>query len=184
MTATGIVAVLIVIFFPWLSMILAERVAFFRTIGSIVTCYAFGALLGNIGWQHGGEDIIKEIVDISIPIAIPLFIYSTDFMGWLKHSRSTVISFCLCIMSVVIVTTIAGIIFQSSLPEAWQISGMLAGVYTGGTPNLTAIGQALSVNNETIVLVNSMDMLAGSVLLFVFLYFGRNFLKGFLIIPQ
>jgi len=57
---------------------------------------------------------------------------------------------------------------------------MLAGVYTGGTSNLTAIGQSLEVNSETLILVNSIDMMAGSILLFVFLYFGRNFLKNFL----
>jgi uncharacterized membrane protein len=107
MSATGIVAVLFVILFPWLAMILAERVALFKKLGSIVTCYIAGALLGNIGWEHGGEAIIKEIVDISIPIAIPLFIYSTDFMGWLRHSRATVISFLLCIVSVVFVTVMA-----------------------------------------------------------------------------
>jgi uncharacterized membrane protein len=61
---------------------------------------------------------------------------------------------------------------------------MLAGVYTGGTPNLTAIGQSLEVNSETLILVNSLDMIAGSVLLFIFLYFGRNFLSGFLVVNE
>lgn len=180
MGISAIIAVLLVIFFPWFAMTLEKKVSFFKKIGAIVTCYIFGALLGNIGWTHGGEPIIKEIVDITIPIAIPLFIYSTDFLGWVRHSKSAVISFLLCILSVVIVTVIAGIFFQDTLPDAWQVSGMLAGVYTGGTPNLTAIGQSLSVASETIVIVNSLDMIAGSVILFVLLYFGRSFLSNFL----
>lgn len=180
MTSSGIIVAIIIVLFPWLAMVLENKIAFFKKIGAIVTCYAFGALLGNIGWDHGGQKIVEEIMNISIPLAIPLFIYGTDFVAWLTHSKSTVISFILCIISVMVLTVVAGIIFQPHLPEAWQISGMLAGVYTGGTSNLTAIGQSLEVNHETLILVNSIDMLAGSILLFIFLYFGRNFLKNFL----
>ena len=180
MTATGILVVLIIIFFPWLAMVLENKVSFFKKIGAIVTCYAFGALLGNSGWDHGGQGLVEEVMNISIPLAIPLFIYGTDFMFWLKNSRTTVISFGLCIFSVMVTTFSAGLIFQPYLPEAYKISGMLAGAYTGGTPNLTAIGQSLEVESETLVLVNSIDMMAGAVLLFIFLYFGRNLMKNFL----
>lgn len=182
MTFSGILVVLIILLFPWLAMVLEKNVTFFKKIGAIVTCYAFGAILGNIGWDHGGGVLVEEVMNISIPLAIPLFIYGTDFIFWLTHSKSTVISFLLCILSVSIMTIGAGLIFQGYLPEAWQISGMLAGVYTGGTSNLTAIGQSLEVNSETLILVNSIDMLAGSVLLFVFLYYGKNFLKNFLVV--
>jgi uncharacterized membrane protein len=180
MSATGIVAIIIVLFFPWLAMVLKDKVSVFDKIGPIVMCYAFGALMGNIGWSHGAEAIIKEITELSIPIAIPLFIYGTDFLGWLRHSKKTVISFLLCILSVTIISISTGLIFKSSVPEAWQISGMLAGVYTGGTPNLTAIGQSLEVASETIILVNSIDMLSGAILLFILLFFGNRFLRGFL----
>jgi uncharacterized membrane protein len=81
---------------------------------------------------------------------------------------------------VTIISISTGLIFKSSVPEAWQISGMLAGVYTGGTPNLTAIGQSLEVASETIILVNSIDMLSGAILLFILLFFGNRFLRGFL----
>jgi hypothetical protein len=87
MSATGIVAIIIVLFFPWLAMVLKDKVSVFDKIGPIVMCYAFGALMGNIGWSHGAEAIIKEITELSIPIAIPLFIYGTDFLGWLRHSK-------------------------------------------------------------------------------------------------
>ena len=39
-----------------------------------------------------------------------------------------------------------------------MIAGMLAGVYTGGTPNLAAIKIMLGVPNETYLLIHSYDM--------------------------
>jgi len=48
------------------------------------------------------------------------------------------------------------------------------GVYTGGTPNMSAIGRALGVAEETFVLVNAADIVLGSMyLLFLLTLAGR-----------
>jgi uncharacterized membrane protein len=56
---------------------------------------------------------------------------------------------------------IAALIFSGSLEEGWKVSGMLTGCYTGGTPNLMAIGTALKVNPKTLIIVNTSDMVLG-----------------------
>jgi uncharacterized membrane protein len=54
------------------------------------------------------------------------------------------------------------------VPEAAKISGMLAGCYTGGTPNLVSVGLAAKINNDTLVLVNGADIVVGG-LYFLFI---------------
>jgi uncharacterized membrane protein len=44
-----------------------------------------------------------------------------------------------------------------------NIMGMLVGVYVGGTPNLNAIGMALEVSNETLILVNTAEIALGGI---------------------
>lgn len=179
-----IIAVFIVVLFPWLALYLENNFTLFKKIGAIVICYAAGMLLGNIGIEHGAEEILKNIVDVSIPLAIPLFIYGTDFMGWLRHSKDTVVGYTICIISAAVVCTVLGVVFHQWLPESWQVAGMLTGVYTGGTPNLTAIGHSLSASREIIIITNSMDMIAGSLFLLILLVTGRNFLKNFLVVKE
>ena len=44
---------------------------------------------------------------------------------------------------------------------------MLTGCYTGGTPNLMAIGMGLNINSETLVMVNTCDMVLGGCYFFL-----------------
>jgi len=64
--------------------------------------------------------------------------------------------------------TLAWSLFRESLPASPRIAGMLVGVYTGGTPNMAAIGTALQVESETFILLNAADMLVSfAYLLFI-----------------
>jgi uncharacterized membrane protein len=68
-------------------------------------------------------------------------------------------------------------IFKDSLPEGWKIAGMLIGVYTGGTPNLAAIGTALKVDPTTFIMVQTADVIVSSVyILFLVTIAQRVFL--------
>lgn len=167
-------------FFPLLALFLESRFSLFKKLGSIVICYAVGIIIGNLGFDFTNSAPLKNLTDISIPIAIPLFIYGTDFLGWLRQSKKTVLAFSLCILSVCLASFGISLLFASQIQEVWKVGGMLVGVYTGGTPNLTAIGQSLSASADTILLTNSMDMVMGSLFLAVLLFFGKSFLSGFL----
>ncbi len=173
----------IAIAFPWVANKLAEKYSFFEKLGPIVVCYIFGFLIGNLSIPFDVE-VLKTLADIVVPLSIPLFIFGVDFIGWLKSGRDIALSFLLVIVSVTTMTFLAGISFHESIPGADKIAGMLAGVYTGGTPNLSAIGKALEVAEETIVLVNGVDMATGSIYLAILLYFGNRFLSGFLQVKE
>jgi uncharacterized membrane protein len=57
---------------------------------------------------------------------------------------------------------------------------MLVGVYTGGTPNLMAVGMGLNVTEQTIILVNTADVLIGSLYILFLILFAKPILAPFL----
>jgi uncharacterized membrane protein len=58
--------------------------------------------------------------------------------------------------------------------DQWKISGMLIGVYTGGTPNLAAIKTALSVDSNTYILVHTSDLVVSSIYLLFLMTYGKK----------
>ena len=94
--------------------------------------------------------------------------FGTDFIRWFRLAKSTVISFILIVLTVCIVSVCVSLGFKDVLENYWQIAGMLVGVYTGGTPNMTAIGMGLGVEDNVFILMNGADLLMGaSYLLFI-----------------
>lgn len=110
---------------------------------------------------------IQDIVmSISIPLALPLLLFSLNLKRWLKLAREAFLSFILGVSSLVIVVIAGYFLFGNHIAQSWKVAGMLCGVYTGGTPNLAAIGTALEVNPDVFILVNTYDMVLGSICLF------------------
>jgi uncharacterized membrane protein len=55
----------------------------------------------------------------------------------------------------------------------WKISGMLVGVYTGGTPNLASLQLALEVDPSTYVMTHTFDMLLSAIFLLFLISVGK-----------
>lgn len=113
----------------------------------------------------GLQDLLMTII---IPLAIPLLVFSLDIRKWLKLAKGALLSLVLALVSLLIVVIGGFYIFADSIPEAGKVAGMLVGVYTGGTPNLAAIGTALEVNPNIFVLTHTYDLIIGALaLLFI-----------------
>lgn len=163
-----IVQALAFLFIPWGVMTLAPHIKIFRILGTVSICYIIGIVLGNIPGLLIDTSISKILTEATVPIAIPLLLFSTDLKGWFGLAKKTILSFVLMCLSVAVVATIAFSIFQGKIDELWKLSGMMVGVYTGGTPNMTAIGVALDVRESTFALLNAVDILiGGSYLIFL-----------------
>lgn len=145
-------------------------------LSPILLCYLVGIVLGNQSLVPIDKQKALSLSEVAIPIAIPLILFSTDIKRWLKLARKTVLSFVLVAISAVTSTVLAALLF-SWVEEYWKISGMLVGVYTGGTPNLMAIGLGLKVKEGTLILTNTSDALLGGAY-FLFLVTGARWLIG------
>ncbi|MCA1760026.1 MAG: DUF819 family protein, partial [Bacteroidales bacterium] len=108
------------------------------------------------------QDILFTII---IPLAIPLLLFSLDIRKWLKLAKGAILSLVLAVFSLLVVIFTGYYFFGSSIDESNKVAGMLVGVYTGGTPNLAAIGNALKVNPNVFILTHTYDLIAGSIAL-------------------
>ena len=158
--AFTILEIAIIIFLPIIFKLAAKKFKAINTLGPIMLCYGAGILLGNIGLPWN-KDLSMSISEITVPLAIPLILFSLDIKKWLSLAKKTILSFVLMIFSAAAAAILAALIFSGNLDEGWKISGMLTGCYTGGTPNLMAIGMGLDVNPVTLVMVNACDMIIG-----------------------
>jgi uncharacterized membrane protein len=113
------------------------------------------------------------IMSIAIPIALPLLLFSLDIKRWLKMAKEALLSLILGVSSLIIVVVAGYFLFRDQIQESWKVAGMLCGVYTGGTPNLAAIGTALDVSPNVFVLTHTYDLVLGSVTL-LFLLTGAQ----------
>ncbi len=163
--------ILSIILLPYFFIWLDKKSPIVRFFGPVILCYAGGALLGNLNvFSHAS--ISEQISHISVPLAIPLLLFATDFKHWIKNARSTVLSFILVCFSVSLMSLVFGLYFNQKIPDHWKIAGMLSGVFTGGTPNMNAIGLALNVQKEVFIYMNSADMIVGGLYFFFVLSLG------------
>ncbi|MBM9577609.1 DUF819 family protein [Leptospira sp. 201903070] len=180
-TINSIALSLFILFFPWFALRIAKKIKFFGLLGPVSLCYVAGIFLGNIipsGWIS--KSVPRIFAEIAIPLAIPLLLSSTDFRKGFGEAKLALFSFFLSVVSVAISSCVAGFYFSFLHPESAKIAGMLAGMYTGGAPNLNAVGLAVDTTKETIALVNTVDVVIGGIYLLFLLTVGKKFFSFFL----
>lgn len=98
----------------------------------------------------------------------------------LQKSADILFSFALNCVAVLVIAAAAFFLFDGIVPDAAKISGMLIGTYTGGTPNMFAIGHGLSATSEQMILLQTSDMIGGGIYFFLLLSFLPGLLKRFM----
>lgn len=175
-----ILPVLAILGLPFIILRYEKKFKLIEWLSPVVCCYGFGILLGNlpaIGWPG---DLSRNVSEVSVMVATPLLLLSTDFPGWLKLAKTTILSFVFLVISVMVVGYLSGLLFQGRDPEVWKMAGMLTGVYIGSTPNLTAIGKVLEVREEAFIILNAVDIALGGAYLLFILSIGVKIISLFL----
>lgn len=156
------------------------------TIGPVVTCYAMGVVLGNVGVVAAGSPAAETaglVQSGAVALAIPLLLVGTDLRAWARLARPALVSFGLAIVSVIVVTAVVAPRFDIGASTD-EVAGMTVGVYTGGTANMAAIGTALGVPEATFVALNAADLFVGALYLLVLLSIAQRLLSRFLPAPD
>jgi uncharacterized membrane protein len=177
-----IAIVVFYVFSPLLILHLCHKYRFVNKIGAIVIAYAVGFVLGNIGILpriEGIEGTQDLITTLTIPIAIPLLLFSTDLKKWFKIAGKTMLSMVFALIAAIVTVFTGYLIFRGhGVMELWDVSGMLIGLYTGGTPNLASIKLALGADETNYMIIATYDLVVGAFhLLFVMTIAQRLFLK-------
>lgn len=166
---------------PILVIYLESRFSIVKKIGAVLICYGVGLVVGNMDVLPEGADKYQDMIaTITIPLALPLILFSINVKSWLKQMRSAVTALITGIISVLSVIIIGYFIFRGSLENIWQVAGMLVGVYTGGTPNLAAMKTALNVSQELYLMTHTYDLIFSGIFLVFILSIGQRVFLWFL----
>ncbi len=158
---TNIAWALFFVLFPAVILYVCHKSAVMDKIGAAVLCYATGILIGNIGViPASAAGVQSAFLNYTVPIALPLLFFSLDIKKWSKVAGKSFLSLGFGILAVLISATVAFLVFRTWVgPESWKVAGMLIGCYTGGSPNLAAIGTALQVEPSVYIAVNVADVI-------------------------
>ena len=116
----------------------------------------------------------------TILVAIPLLLFSLDIKKWLKLAKGAVLSMLLATFSLLVVIFTGFYFWGNDIDESYKVAGMLVGVYTGGTPNLAAIGTALNVSPNVFLLTHTYDLIVGSLCLLFLMTIAQRVFHIFL----
>ncbi|XMB67023.1 DUF819 family protein [Mycoplasmatota bacterium zrk1] len=150
-----------------------------RWIGTIGTAYFLGIIaaliifiINKFGVEFSLNTDVGEIGShAAIAIAIPLLLFSANLMETKKLSKTVLKSFLSLLISAIVVSTVAFYIYGRTISHGAELSGMAIGLYTGGTPNLNAIGNIFGLEGTVIGVANLSDMVIGAVF-YLFLLLG------------
>lgn len=173
-----LIMILVILFFPRIIMLASEKFTFLKTVGPVFICYITGFLLSTPLKNIGADmTLASDISSVLVLIGMPLILFSADLPALKKLAKPMIKSFTMNTAAVLIIATGSYIIFKSMLPNAYNISGMLVGTYTGGTPNMIAIGHGLNAGPERIMLLQTADMIGGGIYFFMLLSIMPRALK-------
>jgi uncharacterized membrane protein len=121
-----------------------------------------------------------NLMSVAVLIAIPLLLFSCNVKEWFRMAGKTFIALVTGTIAVTISVVAGYFLFKDRIPDAWKVSGMLVGVYTGGTPNLAALKMMLDVKPDVYIMAHTYDTLVSAFFLFFLVTFGKTVFGSFL----
>lgn len=172
--------ILIIIAAPYFLSRLTKRWGTESWLSPVVLCYIVGIGMKNLTPFPLADAISDGFSKGTVLLAIPLLLFSTDLIGWFRLARTTILSYLFVAISVIISATTFGYLLRDSLPDIGVLSGMLCGVYIGGTPNMNAVGIGLGASEETFITLNAAEIACGGIYLVFLTSIAHRFFGLFL----
>ena len=154
---------------PFAVIMIFRKYKLAKNVGTVIMAYAIGIILSLVfsftDFLSAEEafslsKIQKMLMDVAVPLAIPLMLFSSDFKLWTKSLPKAVITLCAGIVAVLSAATVSFLIFKNAgIPTLNKVAGMMTGFYTGGTMNFSAIASALRADETIITLTLTSEML-------------------------
>ncbi len=154
---------------------------FFDRIGSVLLCYIAGIVMGNCGiLPETAAQVQNTLSSASVALALPLLLFSMDVKAWFSLAGKAILSMIIAMAVIIAAAWTGSVLLMNHVPDAWKLSGMAIGVYTGGTPNLAAVKVALNVDPATYIILHTYDTLISFIYLIFVMSIAKKLLSGFL----
>jgi uncharacterized membrane protein len=118
---------------------------------------------------------------ITIPLALPLLLFGTDFKNFLKSAKGMILSMVFALIAVVFFIVLGYVVLKNIYDyPLWKVGGLLVGLYTGGTPNLASLKLMLNVSADQYIMTHTYDTLVSALYLFFLMSFGGRLIRKML----
>ena len=176
------------IIFPILIIEAFKRWTIVQKIGTVVLAYAVGIIASLCGvFEFATPEVTASfsklqstIMNVAVPLAIPLMLFNCDFKLWTRSLPKTAWALVTGIVAVIIASISGYFIFRNNVPEIAKVTGMMAGIYTGGTMNFNALGAALNVDRSVMAIVLAFQMVITTPYIFFLLGGGYKIFRKLL----
>ena len=176
------------IIFPIMIIEAFKRWTIVQKIGTVVLAYAVGIIASLCGvFEFATPEatanfskLQSTIMSVAVPLAIPLMLFNCDFKLWTKSLPKTAWALTTGIVAVIIASISGYFIFRNNVPEIAKVTGMMAGIYTGGTMNFNALGAALNVDRSVMAIVLAFQMVITTPYIFFLLGGGYKIFRKIL----
>ena len=154
------------VLFPLLIIEGFKRWTIVQKIGTVVLAYAVGIIASLSGVIQFPDPAVaasfsklqSTIMNVAVPLAIPLMLFNCDFKLWTKALPKTAWALVTGLVAVVVSVVSGYFIFRNHVPEVAKVAGMMTGIYTGGTVNFNALGASLGVDKSVMAIVLAFQM--------------------------
>jgi uncharacterized membrane protein len=169
------------IIFPVLIIEAFKRWTIVQKIGTVVLAYAVGIIASLCGvFNFATPEVAASfsklqstIMNLAVPLAIPLMLFNCDFKLWTKALPKTAWALVTGLAAVLVSVVSGYFIFRNRVPDPVNVSAMMTGIYTGGTVNFNALGASLGVDKSVMAIVLAFQMVI--TMPYIFFLLGGGF---------
>lgn len=183
------VITLVYLLAPVIIILLYNRFDWVKKVGTVIMAYAVGIIMALAGWIPTGDaagavqmdSISKTLMNIMVPLAIPLMLFNSDFKLWTRSLPKTFIVLVGGLVAIVTSVILGYFAFQNAgIKDLGNVAAMMTGIYTGGTMNFYALGAALHVDETVILISYTFEMLVTFPLIMFFVAGGYKLFRKLL----
>jgi uncharacterized membrane protein len=154
---------------PFLIILIFNNFRWAKSVGTVIMAYAVGIIAALIGFLPTGtepgaetlESMQKTLMNVAVPLAIPLMLFNSDFKLWTKSLPKTMAVLIGGLVSILIAVVSGYFLFRNTgIPQFDRVAAMMTGIYTGGTMNFSALGTMLEVDPSLITLTLTFEEIA------------------------
>jgi uncharacterized membrane protein len=154
---------------PFLIILIFNNFKWAKSLGTVIMAYAVGIIAALIGFLPTGtepgaealESMQKTLMSVTVPLAIPLMLFNSDFKLWTKSLPKTMAVLLGGLVSIIVAVVSGYFIFRNAgIPQFDRVAAMMTGIYTGGTMNFSALGHMLQVDPSLITMTLTFEEIA------------------------
>lgn len=177
---------LVYVLTPILIILLYNRYDWVKKIGTVIMAYAVGIIMALCGLVPTGDaagavqmdKISTMLMNLTVPIAIPLMLFNSDFKLWTKSLPKTFVVLITGLLSIITAVILGFFAFKGAgIKDFGNVAAMMTGIYTGGTMNFFALGSALHVDQSIIVIAYTFEMIVTFPLILFFVGGGYKLFR-------